>query len=57
MVKKNIKDSEFRSAQEILRTSSDAWSGLTFEDIQRASLESIERLSWVTENDGENSPK
>jgi hypothetical protein len=57
MVKQNIKDREFCSAQEMLRSLSDAWSDLTFEDIQRVFLEWMDRLTWVIENDGEDFPK
>jgi hypothetical protein len=37
--KEKIKDREFCSAQEIMRSLSDAWSDLTLEDIQRVFLE------------------
>jgi transposase len=57
MVKQKIKDREFCSAQEILRSLSDAWSDVTFEDIQRVFLEWMDRLTWVIENDGEYFPK
>jgi histone-lysine N-methyltransferase SETMAR len=57
MVKQKIKDREFCSVQEILRSLSDAWSDLTFEDIQRVFLEWMDRLTWVIENDGEYFPK
>jgi aryl-alcohol dehydrogenase-like predicted oxidoreductase len=53
MVKQNIKDREFCSAQEILRSLSDSLTNLTFEDIQRVFLEWVDRLTWVIENDGE----
>jgi hypothetical protein len=43
---------EFCSAQDILSSLSDAWSDLTFEDIQRVFLEWMDRLTWVLENDG-----
>jgi hypothetical protein len=39
MVKQNIKDREFCSAQEIVRSLPDVWSDLTLEDIQRVFLE------------------
>jgi hypothetical protein len=57
MVKQKIKDREFCSAQEILRSLSDAWSDLTVEDIQRVLLECMKRLTWVIENDTEYFPK
>jgi hypothetical protein len=57
MVQEKIKDREFSSAQEILRSLSDAWSDLTLEDIQRVFLEWTDRLTWVIENDGEYFPK
>jgi hypothetical protein len=53
MVKQKIKDREFYSAQDILRSLSDGWSDLTFEDIQRVFLEWMDRLTWVIENDRE----
>jgi histone-lysine N-methyltransferase SETMAR len=57
MVKQKIKDREFCSAQELLRSLSDAWSDLTFEDIQGVFLEWMNRLTWFIENDGEYFPK
>jgi hypothetical protein len=57
MVKENIDDCKFCSVQEILRSLSDSWSDLTLEDIQRVFLEWMDRLTWVTENDGEYIPK
>jgi hypothetical protein len=57
MVKQKIKDREFCSAQEILRSVSDAWRDLTFQDIQRVFLEWMNRLTWVIKNDGEYFPK
>jgi hypothetical protein len=57
MVKQRIKDRELCSAQEILRSLSDSWSDLTFEDIQRVFLEWVDRLTWVIENNGEFFPK
>jgi hypothetical protein len=45
MVKQQIKDREFCSAQEILRSFSDARSDLTFEDIQHVFLEWMDRLT------------
>jgi histone-lysine N-methyltransferase SETMAR len=56
-VKQRIKHREFCLAQDILRSLSDAWSDLTFEDIQRAFLERMDRLTCVIENDGEYFPK
>jgi hypothetical protein len=57
MVKQKIKYREFCSAQDILRNLSDAWSDLTFEDIQRVFLGWMDRLTWVIMNDGEYLPK
>jgi histone-lysine N-methyltransferase SETMAR len=57
MVKQKIKDREFCSAQDILRSLSDAWTDFTFEDIKRVFLEWMDRLTWVTENDGESFPQ
>jgi hypothetical protein len=54
--KQKIKDREFCPAQEIVRSLSDAWSDLTFEDIQRVFLEWMDRLTWVIENDGQYFP-
>jgi histone-lysine N-methyltransferase SETMAR len=42
MVKQKIKDCEFCSSQEILRSLSDGWSAVTLEDIQRVFLEWME---------------
>jgi hypothetical protein len=57
LVKQKTKDREFCSAQGILSSLSDAWSYLTFEDIQRLLLEWMDRLTWVIENDGEYFPQ
>jgi hypothetical protein len=43
MVKQKIKDREVCSTQEMLRSLSDAWSDLTFEDIQHVFLEWMDR--------------
>jgi hypothetical protein len=56
MVKEKIKDREFCSAHEILRSLSETWCDLTLEDIQRVFLEWMDRLTWVIENDGEYFP-
>jgi hypothetical protein len=53
MVKQKIKVREFCSAQDILRSLSNAWSDLTLEDIQRVFLEWMDNLTWVIENDRE----
>jgi hypothetical protein len=53
MVKQKIKDRELCSAQEALRSLSDTWSHLSFEDIQRMFLEWMDHLTWAIENDGE----
>jgi histone-lysine N-methyltransferase SETMAR len=45
MVTQKIKNREFCSAQEIFRSSSDAWSDLTFEDVQHVFLEWMDRLT------------
>jgi histone-lysine N-methyltransferase SETMAR len=57
MVKQQIKDREFCSAQDILRSLSDAWNDLNFENIQRVFLEWMDGFTWVLENDGEYFPK
>jgi histone-lysine N-methyltransferase SETMAR len=57
MVKQKTKDCEFCSAQEIMKSVSDAWSDLAFEDIQIVFLEWMDRLKGVIENDGEYFPK
>jgi hypothetical protein len=57
MVKEKIKDRDFCSAQDILRSLSDARSDLTFENIQRVFLKWMDRLTWVIENDGEYFPQ
>jgi hypothetical protein len=57
MVKQKIKDREFCSTQEIVRSLSDAWSDLTFEDIQRVFFEWMDRLTCVIENNGGYFPK
>jgi hypothetical protein len=57
MVKQKIKDREFCSAQEMLRSLSDASSDLTFEDIHHVFLEWMDRLTWIIENDGGYLPK
>jgi histone-lysine N-methyltransferase SETMAR len=57
IVQQKIKDRDFCSAQEMLRSLSDAWGDLTFEDIQRVFLKWIDRLTWVIENDGEYFPE
>jgi hypothetical protein len=57
MVKQKIKDREFCSAQEIMKSLSDAWSDLTLSDIQRVLLEWMDRLTCVIENDAEYFPK
>jgi hypothetical protein len=57
MVQQKIKDHEFCSAQDILRSLSHARSDLTFEDIQRVFLEWMDCLTWVIENNGEYFPK
>jgi hypothetical protein len=53
MVKQKMKDREFCPGQEMLRSLSDAWSDLAFEDIQRVFLEWMDRLTWVILNVGE----
>jgi hypothetical protein len=45
MVKKTIKDREFCSMKEIVRSLSDAWSDLSVEDIQQVFLEWMDRLT------------
>jgi hypothetical protein len=57
MVKKKTKDREFCPAQEILSSLSDASNDLALQDIQRVSLEWMNRLTWVIESNGEDFPK
>jgi histone-lysine N-methyltransferase SETMAR len=57
MVKEQIKDREFCSAQEIVRSFSDVWSDLISEKIQPVFLKWMDRLTWVIKNNGEYFPK
>jgi hypothetical protein len=55
--KHKMKDREFQSQQGILIAVVKMWNDLTFADVQRVFQEWMERLTWVTGNNGEYSPK
>jgi hypothetical protein len=53
LLKGIMKDGEFHFHDEIEEAITVAWNGLTFEDVQSIFYDSMRRLAWLTENEGE----
>jgi hypothetical protein len=57
LMKYSLKDREIQEIQTLISALTDIWDDLTFEKVQAAFLDWMERLSWVIDNNGEYSIK
>jgi hypothetical protein len=56
VLKRQMKDREFESQQEILQATAKSWDDLTFAEVQSILWQWIEHLTWVAGNDGQYYP-